>query len=67
MPLRWAWIKPTIWANLIDWKCLLKLSEEWRSLEAKIREVCVQIPGAKEHSGEIPKLRDSLADTVEQV
>ncbi len=59
--------KANIWADFIDWQYLQKMSEEWRPLESKIRDICVQIRGAKEDSEEIPGLRDSLADTVEQL
>jgi hypothetical protein len=59
--------KANIWADFIDWQYLLKMSEAWRPLEAKIRDICVQIRGVKEDSGEIPRFRDSLADTVEQL
>jgi len=59
--------KPNIWADFVDWQCLQKMSEEWRPLEAKIRDICVQIRGVKEDSKEIPALQNSLADTVKQL
>jgi TIR domain len=59
--------KPNIWADFVDWQYLQKMSEEWRPLETRIRDICVQIRGVKEDAEEIPKLRDSLADTVEQL
>jgi hypothetical protein len=43
------------------------MSEEWRPLETKIRDICVQTRGVKEDSEEIPRLRDALADTVKQL
>jgi hypothetical protein len=59
--------KANIWADFVDWQCLLKMSEAWRPLEAKIRNICVQIRGVKEDSEEIPALRDSLAETIQQL
>ena len=59
--------KPNIWADFVDWQCLQKMSEEWRPLEAKIRDICVKIRGVKEDSQEIPGLQNSLADTVKQL
>lgn len=43
------------------------MSEEWRPLEARIRDCCVQIRKIKEDSEELAGLRASLADTIEQV
>jgi hypothetical protein len=43
------------------------MSEEWRPLETKMREICVRIRAVKEDSEEIPRLRESLADTVKQL
>src|SRR5208282_1136953 len=59
--------KPNIWADFVDWQCLQKMSEEWRPLEAKIRDICVKIRGVKEDSQEIPGLQNSLADTIKQL
>jgi hypothetical protein len=59
--------KPNIWADFIDWQCLQRMSEEWRPLEAKIREICIQIRSVGEDSEKLPKLRDSLAATIEQL
>jgi TIR domain len=59
--------KPNVWADFVDWQYLQKMSEEWHPLETKIRDICVQIRGVKEDSEEIPRLRDSLADTVKQL
>jgi hypothetical protein len=59
--------KANIWADFVDWQYLEKMSEEWRPLETKIRDICVQIRGVKEDSEDIPRLRDSLADTVKQL
>ena len=59
--------KANIWADFVDWQYLQKMSEEWRPLETKIRDICVQIRGVKEDSEEIPRLRDSLADTVKRL
>ena len=43
------------------------MGQAWRPLEGKIRDICVQIRGVKEDSEEIPALRDSLADTIQQL
>jgi hypothetical protein len=59
--------KPNIWADFVDWQYLQKMSEEWRPLEVKIRDICVQIRGVKEDSDEILTLRGRLADTIEQL
>jgi hypothetical protein len=59
--------KANIWADFVDWQYLQKMSEEWRPLETKIRDICVQTRGVKEDSEEIPRLRDALADTVKQL
>jgi len=59
--------KANIWADFVDWQYLQKMSEVWRPLEAKIRDLCVQIRGVKEDSEEIPALRDSLADAIKEL
>jgi hypothetical protein len=59
--------KANIWANFVDWECLQKMSEQWIPLEDKIRDICVQIRGVKEGSDEVPKLRESLADTIKEM
>ena|SRR5207248_2460386 len=59
--------RANIWADFVDWKYLQKMSEEWRPLENKIRDICAQIRGVKEDSEKIPGLRDSLADIVKQL
>ena len=59
--------KPNIWADFVDWQQLQKMSEEWRPLEAKIRNSCVQIRGLKEDSEALPGLRELLAGTIEQL
>jgi hypothetical protein len=59
--------KANVWADFVDWQHLQKMSEEWRPLEAEIRDSCAQIRGVKEDSEAIPGLRDSLAGTIEQL
>jgi len=59
--------KANVWADFVDWDYLQKMSEEWRPLETKMREICVRIRAVKEDSEEIPRLRESLADTVKQL
>jgi hypothetical protein len=59
--------KPNVWADFIDWQYLQKMSEGWRPRETAIRDICIKIREAKEDSEEIPKLRELLADTVEQL
>jgi hypothetical protein len=59
--------KPNVWADFVDWQHLQRMSEEWRPLEAQIRDTCVQIRGAGEDSEALPGLRDSLAGVIEQV
>jgi hypothetical protein len=59
--------KANVWADFVDWQYLQKMSEEWRPLEAQIRDICIQIRGVKEDSAEIPGLRNSLADIVKQL
>jgi hypothetical protein len=59
--------RANIWADFIDWQYLLKMSEAWRPLETKIRDVCVQIRAVQEDSPEIPRLKESLADTIQQL
>jgi hypothetical protein len=59
--------KANIWADFVDWDHLQKMSDEWRPLEANVRERCAQIRGSKENSDALPELRVALADTVEQL
>ena len=59
--------KPNIWADFVDWQYLQKMSEQWRPLEAKIRDTCVQIRGVKEDSEQFPALQNSLADIIKQL
>jgi len=59
--------KPHVWADFVDWRVLEKMSEEWRPLEAKIRECCAKIREAKDDTEGLPGLRDTLADAVEQL
>jgi hypothetical protein len=59
--------KPHVWADFVDWRLLEKMSEEWRPLEAKIRECCAKIREAKDNSEGLPGLRDMLADAMEQL
>jgi hypothetical protein len=56
--------KANVWADFIDWQYLQKMTEVWRPLETKIRDICIRIRSFKEDSEEILRLRDSLADTV---
>jgi hypothetical protein len=59
--------KANIWADFVDWQYLQRMSEEWRPLESKIRDICVQTRRVRDDSEEIPRLRDCLADTVKQL
>jgi TIR domain len=59
--------KANIWADFVDWQYLQKMSEVWRPLETKVRDICVRIRAVKEDSEEIPGLRDSLADTIKEL
>jgi hypothetical protein len=59
--------KANVWADFVDWQYLQKMSEAWRPLETKMRDICVRIRAVKEDSGEIPRLRESLADTVKEL
>jgi hypothetical protein len=59
--------KAAVWADFVDWSTLQKMSEEWRPLEARIRECCAKLREAKENPGALPELRDSLAAAVEQL
>jgi hypothetical protein len=59
--------KANIWADFVDWQYLQKMSEVWRPLETKIRDICVRIRGVKEDSEEIAGLRDSLADAIKEL
>jgi hypothetical protein len=59
--------KANVWADFVDWQHLQKMSEEWRPIEAKIRDSCLQIRAVKEDSEALPALRESLAGTVEQL
>lgn len=59
--------KPNNWADFLDSQFLLQMSVEWRPLESRIREACVQIRGANENSEALPGLTESLAATIEQV
>lgn len=59
--------RANVWAEFVDWPLLQKMSEEWRPLEAKIRNSCVQVRDAKEDSEALPGLRDSLAGSIEQL
>ncbi len=59
--------KANIWADFIDWQYIQKMSEAWRPLETEIRGICMQIRGVKQDSEQVPALRDSLANTIEQL
>jgi hypothetical protein len=59
--------KANIWADFVDWQCLQKMSEAWRPLETKIRDICAQTRSVNENAETIKELRDSLAETVEQL
>jgi len=59
--------KANIWADFVDWQYLQKMSEAWRPLETKIRDICAQTRSVDENAERIKELRDSLAETVEQL
>jgi hypothetical protein len=49
--------KASVWAGFVDWPRLSKMSELWRPLESRIREILPQIrsagPDTVEHSRDL--------------
>jgi hypothetical protein len=58
--------KANVWSDFVDWKQLLKLSQDWTPLDKEIRDCCAGIRKMTDDPG-LPRLQESLADTLEKV
>ncbi len=59
--------KANVWADFVDWQHLQKMTEEWRPLEIRIRDICLKARAIPEDSPDLPRFRDSLSSTIEEL
>jgi len=59
--------KANEWADFVDWSLLLRMSEEWRSIEPKIRTSLAEIRASRSGSENMIALRETLAASVQEL
>jgi hypothetical protein len=57
--------KANVWAGFVDWPRLSKLSDVWRPLESRIREVLPQIRSAEPEA--LERSRDVLVTVIQEL
>ena len=57
--------KASVWAGFVDWPRLSKMSEAWRPLESRIREVLTQIRSAEPET--LERSRDLLVAAIQEL
>ena len=59
--------KANEWADFVDWSVLLRMTEQWRSIEPKIRTSLADIRAGRSGSDNMAALRDTLAASVQEL